>query len=81
MRNHIEHHSKMVMLDFSIPLIRSASQKMSKTSSPPGTRSLCDKQLAQLLQNTLHFPRDTAKDIPGSSPKKGDSFPSIFTHL
>ena len=62
MRNHTEHHSKMVMLDFSIPLIRSASQKISKTSSPPGTRSLRDRQLAQLFQNTLHFPQDTAKD-------------------
>ena len=63
MRNQTEHHSKIVMLDFSIPLIRSASQKMSKTSSPPGTRSLRDKQLAQLLQNALHFPQDTTKDI------------------
>ena len=47
--------------------------KRSKTSSPPGTRSLHDRQLAQLLQNPLHFPQDTAKKC--SSPGKVTSFP------
>ena len=52
-------HLEKAMLDFGIPLIRSASQK---NPGPPVLRSLHDGQLAQLLQDALHFPQDTATD-------------------